>query len=304
MRTYVGHQKFSDGFATEEESIRLLDGTKAVVAAGERYTNKILESLPDLRVISRLGVGFDKVDIEAATNHGVVVAITPNANHEAVAEHAIALLLAVAKRIVPLDSAVRNRDWARAGGLPVRGTTIGIVGLGRIGRSLALRAIGMRMNVVATEPMPDMEFVGSHGIKILDLDDLLEQSDYVSLNLPLTNETRGLIDGDKIAKFKAGAVLVNTSRGGIVDESELAEAMKCGHWAGAGLDVFENELTDAENPLFELENVVLSPHVAGNDSLACENMGMDAAKTIIDLSRGIWPDESVVNSDVRGRWSW
>jgi len=300
----LGNQEFSDGFSTEEESINLLQGVSAVVAAGERYTENVFSSLPDLKVVARLGVGFDRVDTEAATKYGVAVTITPNANHESVAEHSMTLMLAVARRVLKLDRAVRERNWIREAGLPVRGSTLGIVGLGRIGRSLALRAIGMRMNVVATEPMPDREFVDRQGIKLLELDDLLGVSDFVSLNLPLSEKTTGLIDAGKIAKFKKGAVLVNSSRGGIVVESELAQALKSGHISGAGLDVFENELTDKENPLFDLDNVVLSPHVAGNDTLAIQNMSIDAAQYIIDLHEGKWPYEAVINGDVRTQWRW
>ena len=300
----VSSEDFAGGRATEEESIELLRGATAVVAAGEIYTAKVLASLPDLRVIARLGVGFDKIDIAAATKHGTAVTITPNANHEAVAEQGLALMMAVAKSIVPRHGAMRAGQWPRFPSRPLRGSTLGIVGLGRIGRSLALRAIGLRMKVIATEPAPDQTFVAEHGMELVDLDVLLGRADYVSLNLPLNGETRGFIDRDKLAKFKPGAVLINTCRGGVVVEADLVDALKSGHLGGAGLDVFEQEPADSTNPLFELDNVVLSPHVAGSDTLSHEDMGIEAAQSIIDLSRGKWPEEAVVNRELKARWRW
>ena len=300
----LSNEDFAGGRATEEDSIELLRGATAVVASGELYTQKIMASLPDLRVIARLGVGFDRIDLAAATKHGIAVTISPNANHEAVAEQALALMLAVARSIVPRHEAMRAGRWPRFPSRPLRGSTLGIVGLGRIGRSLALRAIAMRMNVIATEPAPDETFVAERGIELVDLDVLLGRADYVSLNLPLNGETRGLIDRDKLARFKPGAVLINTSRGGAVVEADLVDALKTGHLGGAGLDVFEQEPTDSPNPLFELDNVVVSPHVAGSDTLSHEDMGIEAAQSIIDLSQGKWPEEAVVNRELKERWRW
>ena len=154
----------------------------------------MIEGLPDLRVIARLGVGFDRVDLKSASERGVVVTITPNSNHEAVAEHALALIMGLAKTIVAGDKAMRAGGWPGGPRKPLRGSTLGIVGLGRIGRSLAVRAVAMRMRVIATELYPDREFVDEHGIELVDLDTLLGSSDYVSLHCPLNDETRGFIN--------------------------------------------------------------------------------------------------------------
>jgi phosphoglycerate dehydrogenase-like enzyme len=160
------------------------------------------------------------------------------------------------------------------------------------------------MTVIATEKYPDQEFVQRHGIQLVDLDSLLTRSDFVSLNCPLNDETRGMMNRETLAKMKLGAVLINTARGGLVVEADLVEALRSGHLAGAGLDVLEREPSDSTNPLFEFGNVVVSPHVAGNDTLAVVNMGIEAAQSIIDLSRGRWPRDAVVNKELQGRWRW
>jgi phosphoglycerate dehydrogenase-like enzyme len=292
------------GAVTDQETIDALSGASAVMAGGERYTAKVLQGLPQLRVIARLGVGFDRIDIPAATRQGTLVTVTPNANHESVAEHAVALMLAHAKNLVKSDRAQRAGGWPKEYSRPLRTKTLGVVGLGRIGRDVAVRALAFRMSIVATELYPDQEFVRSHGIEILDLDSLLSRSDYVSLNCPLNDETHGIIDRTTLAKMKPGAVLVNTARGGLVVEADLVEALNQGHLGGAALDVFEQEPMDAGNPLLAMDNVIVSPHVAGNDTLSAQEMGIDAARSIIDLHSGRWPHGSVVNAELEHGWSW
>ena len=300
----VKDRRFAHGLGSEEETIQMLCKVAAVIAWGEAYTERVLAALPKLCVIARAGVGFDQVDIAAATARGVVVTITPNANHEAVAEHTLTLLLALAKWIVPNDRAMRAGGWPSNPIAPVRGKTLGIIGLGRIGRSTAVRALALRMNVIAAEIYPDKEFADQHDIEFVDLDTLLARADYVSLHCPLTDETCGMIDGEKFAKMKPGSVLINTARGRLVVEGDLVDALKSGHLGGAGLDAFEQQPTDANNPLFQFDNVVVCPHIAGNDTLAMENMGIEAAQCIIDLSRGKWPGGAVVNDELKEKWKW
>ena len=296
--------RFAHGLASDGEEIKLLRGASAVIAFGERYPANVLESLTDLRVIARFGVGFDKVDIPAATANDIVVTITPNSNYEAVAEHALALMLAVARSIARWDKSMRQGEWPSRALRPLRGSTLGIVGLGRIGRSLAVRATAMKMRIMAAEPEPDEAFVREHGVELVDLETLLESSDYVSLHCPLSDETRGMIDGRKLALMKSDAVLINTARGGLIVEADLVDALESGRVAGAGLDVFEQEPADPGNPLFRLDNVVVSPHTAGSDVLSWEQMGNEATQCIIDLSTGRWPDGAVVNDELKGKWRW
>ncbi len=300
----VDDSQFGQGLLTDTEEIAILRGADAVVAWGERYPAPVLEGLPKLRAIARLGVGFDKIDMDVASDRGVVVTITPNSNHEAVAEQAVALIMGLAKSIASSDKAMRSGGWPNVARKPIRGSTLGIVGLGRIGRSLAVRAVAMRMRVIATELYPDKAFVEENSIELVDLDTLLAESDYVSLNCPLNDETRGFMNTEKFASMKPSGSLINTARGGLVVEADLVDALKSGQVAGAGLDVFEQEPTAPDNPLYELDSVILSPHIAGNDDLSIVEMGVEAAQCIVDLHNGKWPDGSVVNNELKGQWNW
>ena len=295
---------FPRGHAGDQASIEQLRGVAAVLAWGERYTAAVLAALPELRVIARIGVGLDSVDVAAATERGIAVTVTPTANHEAVAEHAMALLFAVAKSIPQDDKATRAGEWPIELHQPIRGKTLGIVGLGRIGRAAAVRALGMGMKVIAAEMYPDRAFVEQHGIELMDLGALLGRSDYVSLHCPLSEQTRGIINGRRLAKMKPDAVLINTARGGLVVEKDLVAALTSGQLRAAALDVFEREPANADNPLFQLDNVVVSSHTAGTDTLAMENMGLEAARCIIDLSQGRWPEGAAVNGDLKKTWKW
>ena len=297
-------RRFALGQMTDMEAVEVLKGATAVLAWGEKYTKTVLSSLPELRVVARVGVGFDSVDIPTATLHNIVVTITPNANHEAVAEHALALIFALAKMIVPGDRRMRTGEWPNVPRRPLREQTLGVLGLGRIGRSLTVRALACRMTVIATEPYPDRAFVEQHGIELVEMDELLARSNFVSVNLPLSDATRGIINRQALAKMKAGAALINTARGKLVVESDLVEALRSGHLGGAGLDVFEKEPTDPHNPLFDFDNVVVCPHIAGNDTKAMEDMGIEAAGYIIDLSHGKWPEGAVVNRELAEKWRW
>ncbi|MBI2824784.1 MAG: phosphoglycerate dehydrogenase [Planctomycetia bacterium] len=289
---------------TETETIATLAEAEAVLAGGDPYTDRVLASLPRLRVIARSGVGYDRVDVAAATNRGVVLTITPTANHEAVAEQTMALLLAAARRIAENDRDVRAGTWGKPLLAPLRGRTLGIVGLGRIGRSVAVRAAAFGMRLFGCDPIIDAKRARECGVELVDCDSLLADSDFVSLHVPLAPETRGLINRNSLARMKRGSFLINTARGGLVVESDLAEALASGHLAGAGLDVLADEPPRPDCPLLHAPNVVLSPHVAANDPQAIRDMAMCAAQSIIDLYQGRWPDEAVVNRAVRSRWSW
>ncbi len=301
---YTKGLDFPRGHAGDQATIEQLRGVAAVLAWGERYTAAVLAALPELRVIARIGVGLDSVDIPAATERGIAVTVTPTANREAVAEHAMALLFAVAKSIPQDDKATRAGEWPVELHQPIRGKTFGIVGLGRIGRAAAVRALGMGMKVIAAETYPDRAFVEKHGIELMELDALLGRSDYISLHCPLSDETRGIINGRRLAKMKPGSVLINTSRGGLVVEKDLVAALTSGQLRAAGLDVFEKEPTDPDNPLFQLDNVVVSSHTAGTDTLSMEDMGIEAARCVIDLSESRWPDGATVNNELKKTWKW
>jgi phosphoglycerate dehydrogenase-like enzyme len=249
--------------------------------------------------------GGEGVSARAATAHGVLLTITPNALHEGVAEQALALILAVAKGVVRLDRATRAGSWPILQTEPLRGKTLGLVGLGRIGRSTAVRAAAFGMQVIATETDPDGRFVAEHGIGLVDFDTLLARSDYLSVHCPLNAETRGLFDARAFARMKPGSVFINTARGGLVVEADLLAALRSGHLRGAGLDVFEKEPTAADDPLFQpARRRGRRPARGGGDRLSVETVAVDAARSVARLSRGEWPEGAVVNHELKGRWRW
>ncbi len=288
---------------TEEDLLRDLPGVSAVVAGSESYTAKVLDAAPELRVIARSGVGYDAVDVSAATQRGIAVTITPGANNDAVAEHAFAMILALAKRILPDDRAVRAGRWRREATQPLRGRALGIVGLGRIGKTVALRGAAFGMRLLAHETLPDLEFITRHGVELVSIDRLFAQSDYLTLHAPLTPETKHLVSQRTLALMKPTAFLVNTARGGLVCEADLCDALRGGRIAGAALDVFEVEPC-LKSALFELDNVVLTPHIAGVDEQSRLDMAVQATEAIAALSRGRWPAEQIVNPEVRDRFRW
>ncbi|MBY0524585.1 MAG: phosphoglycerate dehydrogenase [Gemmataceae bacterium] len=288
---------------TEDELLKKLQGISASLAGSEPYTRRVIEANPQLRVIARAGVGYDAVDLAAATERGIAVTICPGTNQDAVAEHTFTLMLALAKGLIPQHLATMDGKWPRGATLPLRGRTLGIAGLGRIGKAVALRGIAFGMPLLAYEPMPDMAFVQQHGIKLVPMDQLLAESDYLTLHIPLTPESRNLICTRTINLMKPTAFLINTARGGLVNEPELYEALKARKIAGAGLDVFDQE-PPGNNPFFTLDNVVVTPHAAGVDLQSRDDMALASAQSIVALSVGGWPSHQIVNPDVRSRFKW
>jgi phosphoglycerate dehydrogenase-like enzyme len=288
----------------EAELRRYLPEADALLAGGEMISRAMFELAPRLRVIARVGVGYDLIDIPAATLHRVAVTITPGANQESVAEQMFALLLAVARNVPGNDRTIKAGGWDRTLPQPLRGATLGLLGLGRIGRAVATRAIAFGMDVVAFDTIPPSEFEIRHGIGRLDFDELLAAADIVSIHLPLTETTRGLFRRDTFRRMRPGAILINTARGAHVVEEDLYECLKSGHLAGAGLDVLNQEPPDPGNPLLTLPNVVLSPHLGGIDTKGLADMATMAAQCIIDLHQGRWPSGCVVNTALEAAWRW
>ena len=284
---------------TVGELHKVLDGISAVIAGGEPYTDDVFQKFPGLKVVARVGVGYDSVDIAAATKHGVAVTVAPGTNQESVAEHTFAMILAFT-RFMPLRVAsVKMGGWPREMSLPLRGQTLGIAGLGRIGKAVATRALAFGMKVIVYDPKPDMEWSKNYPLEWVTFDDLLKQSDYFSLHLPLLTQTRHIMNRNTFSKMKHGAVLVNTSRGGLVCEADLVEALKSKQLGGALLDVFEEEPPVPYNPLFAFENVLVTPHAAGVDTKSLGDMARSAAESIVSICKGDWPVEKLVNPEVR-----
>jgi D-3-phosphoglycerate dehydrogenase len=289
---------------TEQDLLQQLPGIPACLAGSEPYTRKVFEACRQLRVVARVGVGYDAVDVQAATDHGVAVTIAPGTNQDAVSEHCFMLILALAKNLMSQHLPIRDGKWPRQANLPLRGKTLGLVGLGRIGRSMTLKGLAFGMKVMAYEPFPDMGFVEKHGVRLAPLDDLLREADYVSLHLPAMEGTRALINAERLKLMKPTAFLINTARGAVVDEKALYEALRDRRIAGAGLDVFEEEPPLPGNPLLTLDNVVLTSHTAGVDLQSRDDMARKAAECIAAISRGDWPAECVVNPEVKAKFKW
>ena len=264
-----------------------------------------MDKAPNLKVISKHGAGMDSIDISAATERGIVVANSGDANAFAVAQHAVALMMAVRRNIVNVDRIVRTGGYqqrekmARLGDLWE--ATVGLIGLGNIGRHAAqMVGKGFNAKLLAFDPAMSAAEIATFGAeKIDDLDTLLARADIVSLHLPLTERTRHLIDTRALARMKPSACIVNTSRGGIIDEAALVEALKSGKLAGAGLDVFEEEPPRPDNPLFALDTVVLSPHIGGGSEVALAKTALAAADAILAVLAEQRP-AFLVNKEVIG----
>ncbi len=247
-----------------------------LIAAGSR-----------LVVIGRAGVGVDNVDLEAATRAGITVVNAPTGNTIAAAEHTLALLYGLARRTAPADASVRRGEWRRAEftGLELRGRTLGIVGLGKIGQAIAVRARAMEMTVLTVDPFVTEEQAANHGAELVTMDDLLARSDVVTVHVPLTRNTRGLIGREAIAKLKPGSIILNVARGGIVDEAAVAEALENGHLAGAGIDVFEHE-PPVDSPLLAAPNTLLTPHLGASTTEAQILVAEEVADQVLDVLAG------------------
>jgi len=270
---------------SEDELIPLLDGCDGCIAGLDHYTAKVIESAENLKVISRYGSGVDNVDLAAAKAGNVVVCNTPGVNAQAVADLTFALLLCIARKVSILDRKTREGQWPRSIGTELYGKTIGILGLGAIGKVVAKRASGFSMKIIACDPVINREYVEANGIIPVDFDTVTRQADFLCLHLPLTEETRYIISADVMKAMKKGAVIVNTARGGLIDEAAAYELLASGHLGGLGLDVYEEE-PPKKSPLFELENVVLTPHTASHTAEAIAAMAEMSVQNLIDVLSG------------------
>jgi phosphoglycerate dehydrogenase-like enzyme len=232
------------------------------------------------------------------------VTFTPGTNQDAVAEHTFLLILGLAKRVLQQDRDTRAGRWPRQATLPLRGKTLGIAGLGRIGKAVAVRGAAFGMRLLAYEPFPDQAFVAQQRVALVPFDQLLAESDYVTLHMPMSADAKYIINRQSLAKMKPSAFLVNTARGGLVCEADLVAALRERRIAGAGIDVFEDEPPAATHPLFQLDNVIVTAHTAGVDLQSRDDMALHAAKAIVALSRGEWPAAQIVNPEVKAKFCW
>jgi phosphoglycerate dehydrogenase-like enzyme len=281
------------GARTAVEVARLMRDAEAAIVSTDPFERSVFEAAPKLRVIARVGVGTDSIDLGAATEAGVVVTTTPGANRETVADHAMAMILAAVRRIVEHDASVRRGDWKRTGDATpwdLHATTVGIVGFGAIGRALARRLEGFGTRLLVADPA----LADRDGAEVVPLGELLARADVVSLHLPLVPATRHIIAAPELARMRPQAILVNTSRGGLVDEAALVAALRSGHLRGAALDVFADE-PHVPPALRALSNVVLTPHVGGLSDRSITRMTRQATRGVLDVLAGAATADSIAN---------
>ena len=240
-----------------------------------------------LIVVGRAGVGVDNVDVNAATEAGIVVVNAPTGNTLAAAEHTLALLFALARHVAAADASVRRGEWKRAAftGVELAGKTLGIVGLGRIGMAIADRARALEMSVVGSDPYVAADAAAPHGVTLLPLDEVIATADFLTLHVPVTPDTRHLIDADRLARMKPTAFLLNVSRGSVVDEAAVAAALREGRLAGAALDVYETE-PPTSSPILGAPNTVLTPHLGASTAEAQVRVGVEAAEQVLEVLEG------------------
>lgn len=289
--------EWREGSGRDPAELRpLLAQAEAWIVAFHPITRETLAGAPRLRLIAKHGVGVDNIDIAAATERGIVVAIAPGVNDQAVADLTLALLLSLLRRIPEANASVRAGRWERFLGFGLAGKTLGILGLGRIGQGVACRAKGFGVELLGTDPNWPEEAAREIGIRRVDRDELFAHSDIISLHLPLTPETEGFVGEDVIARMKDGVWIVNTSRGRIIQEKAMYEALVRGKVAGYATDVFEIEPPTA-NPLLELPNVVATPHIGPYTKESLRLMGERCADAVLKVLRCERP-EFVVNPEV------
>ena len=272
----------------EARMLELAGDFDALLCGDDAITRAVLEkSLPRLKVVAKYGIGLDKVDVAAATELKLPVTFCPGVNHTTVAEHTFGLLLAIYRQIVEQNIAVHEGKWKRLTGHELMGTTIGIAGLGRIGKEVAIRARAFGMNVLGFDVYWDEDFARNHGVeRVHDVDDLIRRSDIVSLHMNLSPETRGFINADRLKLFKKHAVLLNCARGELVDSTALAAALETGQIAGYGADVLDEEPPKPDHPLLKCRNAVITPHIGSRTYESVIRQATMAAQNMINILEG------------------
>ena len=287
-----------NGSYSPEEIEQLIPEYFATIASNERYSAQMLKKARNLKVIARWGVGYDSIDVDAASRQGVAVAIAAGANHEAVADLTLAFMGGLANKLRYNHNRVQSGAWKGDQRVDMWRSTVGIVGLGRIGRAVARRCRGFDMRVLVHEIAPDMKVVRELGAELAPLDKVIAEADFLTLHVPSTPATRAMMNRKTFAQMKRGAYFINCARGEVVDEDALVEALASGHLAGAGLDVFHREPMPTDAKLLTFDNVWLSPHAGAMTPLADQLVGERCVDTILAFARGENPGEPyIVNNE-------
>ncbi len=283
----LGDVDVRTGLARDELVAAIADYDALVVRSETKVTREVIEAGRKLVAVGRAGVGVDNIDLEAATERGVVVVNAPQGNTVAAAEHTIALLMALARHLPQADASMRQGLWARKSyvGTEIRGKVLGIIGLGKIGSEVARRAAGMEMRILGNDPFVSEERARALGVELVEFDEILAESDFISVHPPLTPQTQGMIGAAEIARMKDGVRLINVARGGIIDEVALADAVRAGKVAGAAVDVFSTE-PPGENPLLGDPRIIITPHLGASTAEAQERVALDVAEQLVDILSG------------------
>jgi D-3-phosphoglycerate dehydrogenase / 2-oxoglutarate reductase len=292
--------RWVDGPDREKLLAAVPEADALLVRSATTVDAEVLAAAPKLKIVARAGVGLDNVDVDAATERGVLVVNAPTSNIHSAAEHALALLLSASRQIAAADASLREHTWKRSSfsGTEIFGKTVGVVGLGRIGQLVAARIAAFGTHVIAYDPYVAPARAAQLGIELLSLDELLARADFISVHLPKTPETAGLIDKEALARTKPGVIIVNAARGGLVDEAALADAVSSGHVRAAGLDVYSKEPC-TDSPLFELPQVVVTPHLGASTEEAQDRAGTDVAESVrLALAGEFVPDAVNVGGGV------
>lgn len=291
----------------DEVEIRHVDGTDRpalleavadadalLVRSATKVDTEVYSASTRLKIVARAGVGLDNVEVPAATERGIMVVNAPTSNIVSAAEHAIALLLAVARNVAVADASLRQGEWKRSAfsGVELNGKTFGVIGLGKIGQLVAQRLEAFGAKLIAYDPYVSAARAAQLGIELVSLDELLQRADAMSIHLPKTAETLGLIGAEELKKCKQGAIVINAARGGLIDEDALADALRSGHLGGAGIDVYSSE-PNTSSPLFELSNVVATPHLGASTAEAQDRAGTDVAHSTLQALRGEFVPDAV-----------
>lgn len=269
----------------KEEIMKLVTDIDGIIIGIDKLDADIIGKASKLKVISKYGIGVDNIDISFATQNNIVVTNTPNANANAVADLTFGLMLSLARKIPEADRKTKSGKWEKIIGKSIYGKTLGIIGLGKIGKQVVNRAQGFEMNIIVNDVLKDEKFAKNYNIKYVNLNELLQKSDYITIHIPLNDSTRNMIDWKELQQVKEGAFLINTSRGGIINENALFESLKNKILKGVALDAFTTEPLK-KSPLMKLDNVILTPHIGGYTEEAIESMGLQAAQNLIDALEG------------------
>jgi D-3-phosphoglycerate dehydrogenase len=288
---------------TEDDVIAVAKDADALINQYAPISRKVIESLEKCKVISRYGVGYNTIDVDAATEKGIIVGNVTDYCLDEVSDHAMSLLLSSARKVTKLNNAVKSGNWDYKVSIPIfrlRGRTIGLVGLGNIPQSVARKAQAFGLNVVAFDPFVPEAAAKQLNVELVSLDELCERADYISVHAPLNQHTEGMISHDQFNKMKKEAFIINTARGPVIDEAALIIALEEGKIAGAGLDVVEQEPINQNNPLLKMDNVILNPHVAWYSEESEAELKRKVAQNVSDVLSGYYPTY-LVNKDVKER---